>query len=73
MTPYPISIGFSHGLVGLVATPQVLWDNNVLLSSIRLPLAGLAGVDLGDIESIALVFDRTDSGAIFVADLELLQ
>ena len=50
-----------------------VWDNNLILSSIRVPLAEFAGVDLGDIQSIALVFDATGSGAIFVSDLELLQ
>ena len=50
-----------------------LWDNNLLFSSIRVPLAEFAGVDLRDIQSVALVFDATSSGTIFVSDLELLQ
>jgi hypothetical protein len=50
-----------------------VWDTNVLLGSIRAPLAKFAGVDLSDIRSVALVFDATDSGAIFVTDLELLR
>ena len=49
------------------------WDNHVILSSIRAPLARFAGVDLGDIRSVALVFDATERGAIFMTDLELLR
>ena len=36
------------------------------------PLSAFAGVDLNDVRSVALVFDATDRGAIFVTDLELL-
>ena len=49
------------------------WDNHVVLSSIRVPLAAFSGVDLGNVQSIALVFDATHSGAIFLTDLELLR
>jgi hypothetical protein len=49
------------------------WDNHVILSSIRVPLSAFTGVDLNDVRSVALVFDATDRGAIFVADLELLR
>ena len=50
-----------------------LWDNNILMSSIRVPLYRFSAVDLKDIQSIALVFDLTESGAIFITDLEFLQ
>jgi hypothetical protein len=49
------------------------WDNRVVLGAIRAPLARFAGVDLGDIRSVALVFDATERGAIFMTDLELLR
>ncbi len=49
------------------------WDNHVILSSIRVPLTAFAGVDLINIQAISLVFDATDTGAIFVTDLELLR
>lgn len=48
------------------------WDNHVLLSSIRVPLAAFSGVDLSDVQSVTLVFDAMGRGAIFIADLELL-
>ncbi len=49
------------------------WDNHVVLSSIRVPLTAFSGVDQGNVQSIALVFDATDRGAIFLTDLELLR
>jgi dienelactone hydrolase len=65
--PYGATITFEE-------RPDVpLWDNNLLLSSIRVPLAQFAGIDLRDVQSVALVFDTTGSGTIFVSDLELLQ
>jgi dienelactone hydrolase len=42
----------------------------VPLTTIRLPLSGFAGVDLSDIREIALEFDRTSSGALFLSDIE---
>ena len=65
--PYGATITFEE-------RPDVpLWDNNLLLSSIRVPLTEFAGIDLSDIQSVALVFDATGSGTVFVSDLELLQ
>jgi heat shock protein HslJ len=49
------------------------WDNHVILSSIRVPLAKFSGVDLSDIRSAALVFDQIDHGSIFVTDLEFFR
>ena len=45
----------------------------VPLTTIRLPLAGFAGVDLSDIAEIALIFDQTPSGALFAGDLEWIR
>jgi dienelactone hydrolase len=44
----------------------------VYMSSIRVPLAAFAGIDLGSVVEVALVFDQTDSGRLFVADLEFV-
>lgn len=49
------------------------WDNKVVLSSIRTPLAAFAGIDWRAVQTLAFRFDRTPSGAIFVTDLELLK
>jgi len=51
----------------------MIWDNNVLLSSIRVPLYRFEGVNLADIQSLALVFNQTESGTIFITDLEFLR
>jgi hypothetical protein len=42
----------------------------VPLMTIRLPLSAFAGVDLDNIREIALEFDRTSSGALFLSDVE---
>ncbi len=44
----------------------------VPLTTIRLPLGAFAGVDLTDIREIALEFDQTPRGALFMADVEAL-
>lgn len=52
------------------ATDPGFFTGRVPLTAIRLPLAGFAGVDLSDIAEIALLFDQTPSGTLFLADLE---
>ena len=44
-----------------------------MLSSTGIPLDRFLGVDLANFSSFVQVFDKSDSGAILVADLELLQ
>jgi hypothetical protein len=39
---------------------------------VRIPLAEFATVDLTHITEIALVFDQSDTGSLFLADLELV-
>ena len=45
----------------------------VPLTTIRLALGDFDGVDLANIEEIALLFDQTPSGALFVGDLEWIR
>lgn len=52
------------------ATETGFFTGRVPLTTVRLPLSAFEGVDLSDIAEIALVFDQTPSGALFVADLE---
>lgn len=49
------------------------FTGNVHMSSLRIPLAALTAVDLAHITEIALVFDQTPTGALFLADLELIK
>lgn len=55
---------------------NVLFDELFLglapLTTIRLPLADFAGVDLTDVVEIPLVFDQTPSGNLFLGNLELV-
>ena len=45
----------------------------VPLTTIRLALSDFSGADLNNIDEIALLFDQTSSGALFLADLELVR
>jgi hypothetical protein len=58
---------------GVSATETGFFTGLAPLTTIRLPLVGFAGVDLSDIAEIALVFDQTGSGALFVADVEAVR
>ncbi|HSN74888.1 MAG TPA: hypothetical protein VL334_07330 [Anaerolineae bacterium] len=55
------------------ATETGFFTGIVPLTTIRLPLVSYAGVDLSDIAEIALIFDQTPGGALFLADLELVR
>ena len=55
------------------ATFGELWIGRVPLTTIRLPLRGISGVNLADIAEIALVFDQTPSGRLFFGDLEAVR
>ena len=50
-----------------------LFGGRVPLTIVRMPLRDFAGVDLSDIREIALVFDRTPGGSLFMADLEVVR
>lgn len=41
----------------------------VHMTAVRVPLAAFAGIDLSDVAEVALVFDQTPSGTLFVADV----
>ena len=41
----------------------------VFLNTVRIPLSAFSGVDLGDVASVRLNFDRTSSGALLISDL----
>jgi dienelactone hydrolase len=55
------------------ATSTGFFTGIVPLTTIRMPLSAFAGVDLSDIAEIALVFDQTPSGALFVGDIEYIR
>jgi hypothetical protein len=43
------------------------------MTTIRLPLDGFEGVDLTDVAEIALVFDQSPSGTLFMGDVEVIR
>jgi hypothetical protein len=49
------------------------FTGHVHMSTLRIPLEQFSGVDLANIVEIVLRFDQTESGALFVADLLLVQ
>ena len=48
-----------------------LFTGRVPLTTVRIPVSGLQGVDKSDIREIALVFDRAQTGSLFLGDVEL--
>ena len=45
----------------------------VPMTTIRIPLAAFEGVEMADVAEIALVFDQTESGTLFLGDLEVVR
>jgi hypothetical protein len=43
------------------------------LTTLRLSLADFAGINLSDVVEIALVFDQSESGSLFLGDVELVR
>ncbi|GIK58639.1 MAG: hypothetical protein BroJett015_43020 [Chloroflexota bacterium] len=43
------------------------------MATIRWQLSDFAGVDLSQISEIALLFDQTASGSLFMGDVELVR
>jgi hypothetical protein len=50
-----------------------LFSGRVPLTAVRLPVQDFAGVNLSDIREMALVFDRTPSGSLFMGDVEVVR
>ena len=49
------------------------FTGRVPLTSIRMPLRDFSGVDLSAIQEIALLFDRSPSGSLFIGDIEIVR
>ena len=43
------------------------------MPTLRVPIEEFAGIDLSSITEIALLFDQTETGTLFIADLALVQ
>jgi len=65
------ALGFPAGLVGDSDPFEGgLFTGRVPMTTIRLLLSGVEGVDLAAISEIALLFDQTASGSLFLGDIE---
>ncbi len=64
------ALAFPAGLVQEDSFFGKLFTGRVPMTTIRLPLSDFEGVDLADIGEIALLFDQTPSGALFLGDVE---
>lgn len=58
---------------GVSATETGFFTGIAPLTTIRLPLSALSGVDLANISEVALLFNQTPSGSLFVGDLEWMR
>lgn len=63
-----VAVGGYASLVGPVGGE---WGNHYVLQSVRLPLDQFANIDLSAVRGLRLVFDRTESGAIYLADVSV--
>ena len=59
-------MGEYASLVGPVGGP---YGDHHVLQSVRLPLEQFANIDLSMVRGVRLVFDRSESGAIYLADV----
>ena len=64
------ALAFPTGLVEEDDFFGSLFTGRVPMTTIRLPLSAFDGIDLANIGEIALLFDQTASGSLFLGDLE---
>jgi dienelactone hydrolase len=64
------ALRFPEGEVVVDATFGDMFTGRLPLTTVRMPVSALQGVDRTDIREIALLFDQAPSGSLFLADLE---
>jgi hypothetical protein len=67
------ALRFPQGEVVADETFGDMFTGRLPLTTVRVPMSALHGVDMTDIREIALLFDQTPSGSLFLADLEWAQ
>lgn len=65
------ALRFPEGELGDEFFDIPLFTGRAPLLPVRMPLSRFEGVNLAAIAEVALVFDQTDSGTLFLADVEL--
>jgi hypothetical protein len=64
------ALRFPQGEVVSDATFGDMFTGRLPLTTVRVPMSALQGVNKTDIREIALLFDQAPSGSLFLADLE---
>ena len=67
------ALSFPEGEAIVDATFGDMFTGRLPLTTVRMPIPALQGVDRADIREIALLFDQAPSGSLFVADLEIVR
>ena len=67
------ALRFPEGELGELFFDTPLFTGRAPLLPVRIPLSQFEGVSLASIAEVALVFDQTDSGTLFLADVELVR
>ena len=67
------ALRFPEGELGELFFDDPLFSGRAPLLPVRIPLSQFEGVNLASIAEVALVFDQTDSGSLFLADVELVR
>lgn len=67
------ALRFPAGELGDMFFDTPLFTGMAPLLPVRIPLSQFAGVNLASIAEVALVFDQTASGTLFLADVELVR
>jgi hypothetical protein len=64
------ALRFPQGEIVEDATFGDMFTGRLPLTTVRVPMSALQGVDRMDIREIALLFDQTPSGELFIGDVE---
>ena len=67
------ALRFPQGELGELFFDIPLFTGRAPLLPVRFPLAAFEGVNLASIAEVALLFDQTNSGTLFLADVELVR
>ncbi|MFN8499671.1 MAG: hypothetical protein U0641_17600 [Anaerolineae bacterium] len=70
--PNEPALGFPVGEVRDDSTFGKMFTGRAPMTTIRIPMSSFSGVDLSQVREVALVFDKTPSGSLFLGDVELV-
>ncbi|GIK74742.1 MAG: hypothetical protein BroJett021_37300 [Chloroflexota bacterium] len=73
VSPDEQALRYPAGEVQSDETFGALFTGRLPLMPVRVPISAFEGVNLASVAELALIFDQTDSGALFIADVELVR